>query len=198
MVSTTTQLSETGTRGNLHEVMSSMTPREILAVASADDGLPAERLEEMVNVSGSDLRGDGICMIGSEHELYALATSSPDSVITKEILAKRWGLGLETAKRTLEVTTQVGVRKYVHLVARRLKTRQQEIRYPRLLGKFYTDTMFSPTVSLRGYTCAQVFMDGYGYDKFYPLKSKLDASWGLLGFIQESGVPGWLISNGAL
>ncbi len=67
-------------------------------------------------------------MIGSEHELYAVATSSPDSgVITKELLAKRWGLGLETAKRTLEVTTQVGVSKYVHLVARWFKTRQQAI-----------------------------------------------------------------------
>ncbi|KAI2498496.1 Reverse transcriptase (RNA-dependent DNA polymerase) [Fragilaria crotonensis] len=94
MVSTTMQLSGTGTRGNLHEVMRLMTPREILAVASADDGLLAERLEEMVQVSGGDLRGDGICMIGSEHELYAVATSSPDSVITKEVLAKRWGVGI--------------------------------------------------------------------------------------------------------
>jgi hypothetical protein len=170
MVSTTMQLSRTGTRGNLHKVMSLMTPREILAVASAEDGLVAERLEERVNVSGGDLRGDGICMIGSEHELYLVATSSSDSVITKEVLAKRWGLGLETARQTLEVTTQVGVRKYVHPVTRRFKTRQQAIRYPRLSGKFYTDTMFSPTISLRGYTCAQIFTDGYGYDKFYPLK----------------------------
>ncbi|KAI2506374.1 hypothetical protein MHU86_8102 [Fragilaria crotonensis] len=60
--------------------------------------------------------------------------------------------------------------------------------------------MFAPTTLLRGYTCAQVFTDGYGYgyDKFYPLKSKVDASLGLLGFIQESGVLGWLISDGAL
>ncbi len=167
MVSTTTQLSGTGTQGILHEVMSSMTPREILAVASADNGLLAEQIEEMVNVSGGDLRGDGISMIGSEHEqLYVVTTSLPDSVITKEILTKQWGLGLETTKRMLEVTMQVGVRKYVHPVARRFKTRQQAIRYPRLSGTFYTDTMFSPTVLLRGYTCAQVFTDGHGYDKF--------------------------------
>ncbi len=185
-------------RKNLHEVMSSITPREILAVASADDGLLAERLEEMVNVSGGDLRGDGMCMIDSEHELYAVATSLPDSVITKETLVKRWGLGLETAKLKLDVTTQVGVRKYVHPVARRFKTRQQANRYPRLSGKFYTDKLFSPTVLLHGYTCAQVFTDGYGYDKFYPLKLKADVSRGLLGFIQESVVPGWLILDGAL
>ncbi len=70
-----------------------MIPREILAVASAEDGLLAERLEEWVNVSGGDLRGDGICMISSEHELYAVATSLPDSVITKEALAKM-GIGI--------------------------------------------------------------------------------------------------------
>ena len=104
-VSTTMQLSGTGTRGNLHDVMSLMTPREILAFSSADDGLLGERLEEMVNVLGGDLRGDEICMIASEHELYAVvATTTPDSVITKEVLARHWGLGLETARRTLEMT----------------------------------------------------------------------------------------------
>ena len=136
--------------------------------------------------------------VGSENELYAVGRSWHGSGSTKGVLAKRGGLGLGTAKQMLEVTTQVGVRKYVHPVSRRFKTRQQAIRYPRLSGKFYTDTMFSPTTSLRGYTCAQVFTDGYGYDKFYPLKTKADASRGLLGFIQESGVPGWLISDGAL
>jgi hypothetical protein len=49
----------------------------------------AEGLKEIVNVSCGDLRGDGICMIGSVHELYAVATSSPDSVITEEDLVKR-------------------------------------------------------------------------------------------------------------
>jgi hypothetical protein len=39
---------------------------------------------------------------------------------------------------------------------------------------------------------------GTGTTSFYPLKSKADASRGLFGFIQESGVPGWLISDGAL
>ena len=37
MVSATAQLSGTGTRENLHIVMSPMTPREILTVPSADD-----------------------------------------------------------------------------------------------------------------------------------------------------------------
>jgi hypothetical protein len=116
MVSTTTQLSGTGTREKLHKVMSSMTPTEILAVASADNGQLAERLEGMVNVSGGNVRGGGICMIGSEHELYTVATSLPDSVITKEswrsnadwdwkLRSARWG---HNASRSPEVRSSGG------------------------------------------------------------------------------------------
>jgi hypothetical protein len=113
----------------------------------------AEQLEERVNVSSGDLRQDGICMIGWEHELYAVANLSPNSVSTKKFLAnKQHGLGLETAKRTLKVTTQVGFRKYVYYpVARLLKTQHQAIRCLILSGNFYTDTTFSPTVLLRRY-----------------------------------------------
>jgi hypothetical protein len=38
-------------------------------------------------------------------------------VITKEILARRWGIGLDTAHRTLVATTQFGVRRILHPVA---------------------------------------------------------------------------------
>lgn len=46
----------------------------------------------MIEVSTrGDLIGDGICMIGLEHdELYAVATLLPDSVIT----SKRLGTGI--------------------------------------------------------------------------------------------------------
>ncbi len=69
MISTRTQLLGTGPQENLHEVLCSMTPREMLTVASAEDGRVAEWLEEMVNTSGGNLRGDGICMIGLDHKL---------------------------------------------------------------------------------------------------------------------------------
>jgi hypothetical protein len=42
-------------------------------------------------------------------EASATGTSARSSVITKEILAKRWGIGLEVADRTLQATSQLGM-----------------------------------------------------------------------------------------
>jgi hypothetical protein len=39
-----------------------------------------------------------------------ISLSERGSFITKEILARRWGIGLETAKRMLQSTTQAGIR----------------------------------------------------------------------------------------
>ena len=43
-------------------------------------------------------------------------------IITKEILARRWGIGLDTAHRTLTATTQLGARRVLHPVDRRFRT----------------------------------------------------------------------------
>jgi hypothetical protein len=42
-------------------------------------------------------------------------------IITKEILARRWGIGLDTAHRTLTATTQLGARRVLHPVDRRFR-----------------------------------------------------------------------------
>jgi hypothetical protein len=51
-------------------------------------------------------------------------------IITKEILARRWGIGLDTAHRTLTATTQLGVQRILHPVDRRFRTRQAHLRFP--------------------------------------------------------------------
>jgi len=43
-------------------------------------------------------------------EASATGTSARSSVITKEILAKRWGISLEVADRTLQATSQLWMR----------------------------------------------------------------------------------------
>ena len=118
-------------------------------------------------------------------------------VITKEILAKRWGIGLDTAHRTLTATTQSGIRRVLHPVERRYKTRQSHLRFPTLNTKFYTDTMFSTTKSIRGNKCAQVFTNGLGYDLFYPLKKESEVGDALNEVIRSVGIPKELISDGA-
>jgi hypothetical protein len=54
-------------------------------------------------------------------------------LILRKVLADRWGLGLETVKRRLEVTTQVGVQKYLHRVAQWFKMQLQIIKHRMLL-----------------------------------------------------------------
>jgi hypothetical protein len=119
-------------------------------------------------------------------------------VITKEILVKRWGIGLNMAHRTLTAMTQSGIRHILHPVERCYKTRQSHLHFPTLNTKFYTNTMFSMMKSIRGNKCAQVFTNGLGYDLFYPLKKESEVGDALNKVIWSIGsIPTGLISDGA-
>jgi len=58
--------------------------------------------------------------------------------------------------------------------------------------------MFGSIKSVRGYTCAQLFTDGHGFSRVYPMKSKGDAHHALMQFIHEVGIPKDLLTDGAL
>jgi hypothetical protein len=85
----------------------------------------------------------------------------------------------------------------LHPVEWRYKTRQSHLCYPTLNTRFYTDTMYASTKSLKGNTCAQVFTNGTGYDLFYPLKKESLASEALTEAICSIGIPKELVSEGA-
>ena len=82
---------------------------------------------------------------------------------TPERLAKLWGCGLETAKRTLEATTHKAYREYLSStgsLTRKFRTRLAQLKYRQLAlphGAIYSDTMFSKIKSLRGFTCGQLY-----------------------------------------
>ena len=164
------------------------------------------RLVAVVNVTSTDLEGDGL-FFGPEDSLFEIPDGDPTisalslrergTIITKEILAKRWGIGLDTAHRTLESTTQKGVRRVLHPVEHCYRTRQSHLRFPMLKTRFYTDTMFSTMKSIRGNKCAQVFTNGIGYDLFYPLKKEADAADALNNVTRSVGIPMELVSDGA-
>jgi len=48
-------------------------------------------------------------------------TNDRHSKVTPEELARKWNIGLDTAKKTLDVTTQEGIRTAVHPMTRRLR-----------------------------------------------------------------------------
>ena len=81
-----------------------------------------EQLISSICVASDDVQGDGynghqdgdVYVSPDATEVASIAaieSAEPRSVMTAPILAKRWGIGLETAKNTLKATTQAGVRK---------------------------------------------------------------------------------------
>ena len=92
----------------------------------------ASILSSSVNIATDDTDGDGtkrwrdpsVVDIVSEHNrsIKTIATANKKSILTKGILAKRWGCGLESARKTLLVTTQHGIRHVIQPYDRRYRT----------------------------------------------------------------------------
>jgi hypothetical protein len=83
---------------------------------------------------------------------------------------------------------------------RRLKTKQAHSRYPNLggrHGRFYTDTFFASTPTLRTCKCAQLYTNDIGFMKVYPMQSKSETHETLNAFIHEVGIPYELHSDDA-
>jgi hypothetical protein len=92
-------------------------------------------------------------------------------------LARRWQIGLEVAKHTVERTTQKGVRDYTHMKGtRHLRHFTQQLAYRPLNARCYTDTMIAAVPSLfNKYTCAQIYVTEFGWTKVYPMRAKSEA-----------------------
>ena len=127
----------------------------------------------------------------------ATLTSERHSSVTFENLSPKWNIGLETAKRTLQVTTQQGVRTAVHPLHRRYRVDHLHLNWRRLNGNWFTDTLFSKVISLQGNTCAQVFTNG-NFTTVHPLDSKAKVAQALTEVSDDVRIPDTLLSDGAV
>jgi hypothetical protein len=118
------------------------------------------------------------------------------SPVTPEGLASKWGIGLDLAKRTLQVTTQQGIRTAIHPLHRRYRVDHLHLNRKRLNGDWFTDTLFSKVESIQGNTCAQVFTNGT-YTSVHPMSSKSHVAKALTEFTDDVGIPDNLTSDGA-
>jgi len=112
--------------------------------------------------------------------------------ITQEELSHKWKIGLETSAKTLTATTQLTIRNAIHPIQRRFRTEVAQLRYPRLggrFGRFSSDTIFSKTPSIRGNTCAQIFVNNIDFCRLIPMRRKAEAGDALVEFIQDIGIP---------
>ena len=111
--------------------------------------------------------------------------------LSLSLLTQRWGIGIETARLTLNSTYQDYTMSTDNL-HRRFKMAQVHSRYRQLHGpfaQFYTDVLFFNVLSIRGNTCGQVYFNKARFYKFYPLKSKRDLYTMLLPLIETAGIP---------
>ena len=105
-----------------------------------------------VNVVANDAHGDGLVK-SSDTDVYlkgdqrvvlsALSTKERLSVLTPEILSKRWGIGLDAAKATLTVTTYEGIRNVFLPSERKVRKKAPWINFPSIKGQYFTDGFFS-------------------------------------------------------
>ncbi len=107
-------------------------------------------------------------MLQSSRIVQVVNSGNHKPIVTGELLAKRWGIGLELAFKTIQVTMQRGIRNVTGPLELRLKTKQAHSRYPHLggrHGRFYTDAFFSFVPTLRSCESAQLFTNDVGFMK---------------------------------
>jgi hypothetical protein len=131
-----------------------------------------------------------------EKRKASVLTSDRHSKVGPEELSRKWNIGLETAKATLGVTTQHGVRTAVHPMSRRLRVDHLHLHRPRLKGTWYLDTLIAKVKSLLGNKCANVFTNGK-YTKVVPMTSRKEAAESLIDFTDDVGSSETLVTDGA-
>ena len=119
------------------------------------------------------------------------------SDVTPQSLAERWLIGLDTAKQTIEKTTQRLVRSAVLPLSRRYKA-DRIYQLPRLRGTWFTDTIHARVQSKDGNKYAQIFANEAYFATIYPMDAKKKAGDALRTFCREFGVPERLIVDGSL
>ena len=128
---------------------------------------------------------------------YATITEDRHHGVSPELLAQKWGIGMEKAKATLKCTTQKCIRSAILPLTRRYRTDLMSQRLRRLSTTWYTDTLFAKCKSVVGNTCAQMFTDGNSFAYVHPMKTKASAGEALQKITKDVGVPNTLISDGA-
>jgi hypothetical protein len=129
--------------------------------------------------------------------ISALRTAERRSTITPQMLSRRWGIGLETAKKTLSVTTQSGIRNVLAPSERKVRKKAPWLKFPSVNRTFFADGLSAKVPGLHKETGATVFTDGKGYDSFYPWETPSHYQHALMSFIHDVGVPKTLVTDGA-
>ena len=138
-------------------------PPEILTtvsvVARSMGTVPTVSLCAIRSILGSEMcsafgdSGLSVDELEQTSRIAKVVLNKRQSNFTVEDLASMWLIGREAAERTLQATTRRGVRTISRPLMRRLRTRQEHLKYNLLDCQVYTDTFFSK-VKMLGVTPA--------------------------------------------
>lgn len=126
--------------------------------------------------------------------IASTVTTDMHSVISAENMSKKWKIGIETAKRTMQVTTQCGVRTAMHPITRRYRVDHLQLHKNRLNSHFYGNSLVAKTKSLQGNNGAPVYTNGK-FTAIYPWKLKSDVGQILSDFCADVGIPEQLTAD---
>ena len=142
-----------------------------------------ELVDELFNVDGFSKRLIASCRVLSIPKVSSTVVVSDvptpntfvsgdrKSDVTPQSLAERWLIGLDTAKKNLEKTTQRLVRSAILPLSRRYKA-DQIFQLPRLQGTWFSDTIDGRAKSKDGNQYAQIFANEAYFATIYPMDTK--------------------------
>ena len=115
-----------------------------------------------------------------------------------QLLARKWGIGLDVAKRMIRATTSRGIWSVLDpTISRQYPTNDRQLRYRRLLLEMYLDTMKASIRSRNGNKYAQVYCTRSSWTLVILMQSKSDAHETLSMLSSRHGIPNIMIVDGA-
>ena len=122
--------------------------------------------------------------------------------ITPDILAKVWQIDNATAKRTINVTSQIAKQDVNTSLSRNFGTNNRILRYRLIASFFYIDCFFVTNkrgqhmaMITCGFTCMELFVMDKGYVFLLPIHSASEFTNALQLFAKEVYVPMYLIAD---
>ena len=128
------------------------------------------------------------------------ATARPSRGVSPQHLSRVWRIDVETAEKTLNVTSQRSQRTNDPSLSRNYGTTDRMLRYRRLNRYFYMDTFFATSKggkSSRGHTCCQLFVTDRGFVYVVPMCRKHDVLAAVKQFAKDIGAPDAIICDAA-
>ena len=126
----------------------------------------------------------------------ATITHERHQKLTPISLAQKLNIGLNTAKKTIKVTTQLGVRSALGPLPQRYRTDIMQQHLRRLNTNFYTDTLFAKCKPTIGNNVAQVYTNGQVFVYVDPCTSKSISGLTLDNLNNNIGIPNSIIYDG--